>query len=129
VRRTALQRRFVLKASVAERNILEDYFPIATGNSIAETNMHQEYIYARLPANRVEEEEATDAVLPGELYAILDGRDVLGTSPLEYEVVMGRGSRWAGVPEAYLCRVVEKYERRVLRWSEKREEGRTHVVA
>jgi len=122
-----LQRGFVLKGSVAERNILEDYFPIATGNST--NNVHQEYIYARLAANRVEEEEATDAVLPGELYAILDGRDVLGTSPLEYEVVMGRGSRWAGVPEGYLCRVVEKYERRVLRWSEKREDERTHVVA
>jgi len=109
----------------AERNILEDYFPLAIGNSISEDNMvHDVPSYPKLPSNDLNHGDAEDAVLPGQSYTIFSALDVLGTLPEEYELVVSRASRWAGVPEEYLSSVVEKFERRVVRWweGEKRRE-------
>lgn len=100
---------------LAERDILEDYFPIETSDLICE-DLATVSSYPRLSANHVSEE---NAVLPGQAYTIFKARDVLGTLPEEYELVVGRASRWAGVPEGYLCRVVERFERRIMRWWER----------
>jgi len=111
----------------AERNLLDDYFPIAAGAATENNNRHEEVpSYHEVTAMRLNEDDAEKAVLPGESYTIFDARDVLGTQPEEYEIVVRRASGWAGVEEEYMCRVVEKYERRVVRWWER--EKRTHVV-
>lgn len=66
-----------------------------------------------------------DAILSGESYTIFNARDVFGTLPEEYELVISRAARWAGVPGEYLSGVIEKFERRVVRWwdGEKRRLG------
>jgi len=55
---------------------------------------------------------------PGERYRIYNSRDLFGTLPGDYEVVMERGSRWVGVSVDFLGGVVETYERRLVRWWE-----------
>ena len=54
--------------------------------------------------------------LPGELYTLYSPRDAIGYLPEKYQVVVNRAARWVGVSEGYLSRVIEKYERRVIRW-------------
>lgn len=53
---------------------------------------------------------------PGEFYTIYHSVDVFGTSAEEYEKVVSRAARCVAVTENFINRVVEKYERRVLRW-------------
>lgn len=55
-------------------------------------------------------------MLPGQPYTIFNARDVLGTLPEEYELIVSRAALWAGVPEQYLFSVIERFERRVVRW-------------
>lgn len=63
-------------------------------------------------------DEDEEGLRPGEGYRIYHSRDVMGTLPEDYEMVLARGARWTGVEEEYLGGVVEKYERRVIRWFE-----------
>jgi len=106
----------------AERNLLEDYFPITTGNSTSEENMAAALqdvpSHPKLPSNGLNKDDAEDAVYPGQSYTIFSALDLLGTLPEEYELVVSRASRWAGVPGQYLSSVVENFERRVVRWWE-----------
>lgn len=60
--------------------------------------------------------EAGSHWLPGEYYTVYNPRDGIGYLPKRYQVVVNRAARWVGVPEGYLSRVIEKYERRVIRW-------------
>ncbi|TRM67736.1 hypothetical protein BD626DRAFT_479667 [Schizophyllum amplum] len=53
---------------------------------------------------------------PGEQYPVYNARDVLGTLPGPLGLVVARGAQWVGVPETYVGGVVEKYERRFVRW-------------
>jgi RNA polymerase I-specific transcription initiation factor RRN7 len=71
--------------------------------------------YPKLRANRLKADNP-DAMLPGQPYTIFNARDVLGTLPEEYELVVSRAARWAGVPDEYLSSVIERFERRVVRW-------------
>lgn len=60
--------------------------------------------------------EASTELRPGHAYAIYHTQDVLGALPEDYEVVVRRAARWAGVEEEYVCGVVERYEHRLARW-------------
>jgi len=100
------------------RNLLEDYFPIRKGNSTAQKNMttlEDVPTYPKLRANRSKADNP-EAMLPGQPYTIFNAQDVLGTLPEEYELVVSRAARWAGVPDEYLSSVIERFERRVVRW-------------
>jgi RNA polymerase I-specific transcription initiation factor RRN7 len=55
-------------------------------------------------------------MLPGESYTIFNARDILGTLPEEYGLVISRAARWVGVSDEYLSGVIEKFERRVVHW-------------
>lgn len=70
----------------------------------------------KLPGNSLNEDSNEDALLPGELYTLYNPRDAIGYLPENYETVVNRAAMWVAVPEAYLSGVVEKYERRVMRW-------------
>jgi RNA polymerase I-specific transcription initiation factor RRN7 len=101
---------------VAERNLLKDYFPLKTGNSRSQgTTCKDAADFSKLPTNLLKD-DIEDVVLSGESYTIYNARDVLGTLPEEYELVISRAARWVGVPGEYLSGVIEKFERRVVHW-------------
>lgn len=100
-----------------DHQVLANYFPLVGG---------RDPISASVPdAGNKHQHGATlvaaigdydDSLRPGESYMIYNSRDVLGTRPKEMESVVHRGATWVGVDEAYVCGVVEKFERRLLRW-------------
>lgn len=57
-----------------------------------------------------------EVLRPGEEHAVWNSRDVLGTLPEEYRIVLDRGARWVGVEAEYLGGVIEQHERGVVRW-------------
>lgn len=59
------------------------------------------------------------------MYTIYEAKDVLGNIPGDLEIVVDRCARWAGIRCDYLCGVVERYERRLVRWwqDKRRERG------
>lgn len=63
-------------------------------------------------------DDSADALRPGQNYPIYNTQDILGTVPEDLELVVVRAARWAGVDEDYVLGVVERFERRVLRWWE-----------
>ncbi|OBZ70088.1 hypothetical protein A0H81_09999 [Grifola frondosa] len=67
-----------------------------------------------MPANSVDASE--EALHPGQCYVIYNTLDLLGSLPEEYELVISRAARWAGVDDDYVCGVVERFERRLVRW-------------
>lgn len=106
------------KTVLGKDDVLDEHFPIHGGQSCPcsdakdETKRQQ-----RLPATELEtDQKGKRALKPGEEYRIWNARDVLGTLPSEYELVLGRAARWVGVGCEYLGGVVEKYERRIVRW-------------
>lgn len=60
-------------------------------------------------------EDAT-GLLPGQAYAVYNTQDVLGALPGQYETVIARAAQWSGVNENYVASVVERFERRLIRW-------------
>ena len=69
-----------------------------------------------------EEEEEEDSLRPGEKYVIYNTFDALGTLPQQYDAVMKRAAHWCGVDDDYVAGVVERFERRLLRWWARRTE-------
>ncbi|GJE84201.1 hypothetical protein PsYK624_002770 [Phanerochaete sordida] len=67
-----------------------------------------------LPATRLR--EASADLRPGQAYRIYNSHDVLGALPGDCALLLRRAAQWAGVDEHYVAGVVERYERRVLRW-------------
>lgn len=63
-------------------------------------------------------DDSADALRPGQNYPIYNTQDILGTVSEDLELVVARAARWAGVDEDYVLGVVERFERRVLRWWE-----------
>lgn len=61
-----------------------------------------------------------DTLLSGEQYAIYNTQDILGSLPDDLNLVISRAAKWAGVDEVYLSGVVERFERRVVRWWDNR---------
>ncbi|KAF8165266.1 hypothetical protein B0H34DRAFT_648113 [Crassisporium funariophilum] len=63
-------------------------------------------------------EVKAEGLRPGEKYTIWNARDVDGRLAEEYALVVSRGSRVVGVEESYIGGVMEKWERRLVRWWE-----------
>ena len=60
-------------------------------------------------------EESSD-LRPGQAYPIYNSQDILGALPDDYEKLLRRATHWTGVDEHYISSVVERYERRLVRW-------------
>ncbi|GLB33896.1 hypothetical protein LshimejAT787_0107800 [Lyophyllum shimeji] len=102
--------------------VLERFFPVSRRESHGDKT---ETKAARpLRATLAEDEESFEGLRPGEGYRIYRAGDVEGTMAEEYGAVVGRAARWSGVGEAYLCGVVETYERRLVRWWERERRSR-----
>ena len=61
------------------------------------------------------------ALSPGESYKIYHARDILGSVCGEYALVVERAARWCGVEDELIYAVVERFERRLLRWKKKKD--------
>jgi len=102
-----------------ERNLLGDHFPIARRNSVHEAapTIEEAPGYPKCRSNKPHKDDDEKHVMrPGESYTIYNSLDAFGTSAEEYELVVSRAARWVAVTENFLSRVVEKFERRVVRW-------------
>lgn len=53
---------------------------------------------------------------PGSKYKVYHALDMFGTLPAEYQMMLDQGAKWIGVEEGYLSGIVERYERRLIRW-------------
>ncbi|KAH9899892.1 hypothetical protein C8Q73DRAFT_638114 [Cubamyces lactineus] len=111
------------------RNVTTDHFPLSKDTALEPTS--EENVSSELPpqpamnANLVD--DRPDVLRPGQDYRIYNTQDILGTVPEDLEVVVLRAAKWAGVDENYVLGVVERFERRVLRWLEsakRKERGR-----
>ena len=110
----------------AARNITTDQFPLRRGsapssptpedqsNEAPEHHMEEQNDRDQYTANEVH--LGTDILGPGEQYTIHNTQDILGTLPRDMEIVISRAAKWAGVEEGYVAGVVERFERRVVRW-------------
>ncbi|KAI0750704.1 hypothetical protein C8Q80DRAFT_1153541 [Daedaleopsis nitida] len=103
------------------RNATTDHFPLQSASSSAIAGQVGDNV--RTPedpdmrgwsANSVSNTEA--ALKPGEQYAIYNNQDILGSLPDDMELVISKAAKWAGVDTGYVSGVVERFERRVIRW-------------
>lgn len=97
--------------NLEQHKLLTSYFPVGP---------KLDPVGAIMPMKRCDRQLVGTMLTEGELrvgdcYAIYHSRDVLGTIPEELELVLERGSSWAGIEVEYLSAVVEKYERRLLK--------------
>jgi hypothetical protein len=54
---------------------------------------------------------------------------VLGTAFEEYALIVERAARWCGIEDETIYAVVERFERRFLRWKKKKDKlGKDQVV-
>ena len=93
---------------------LAEFFPLEKREDLAAGKPDRRAEARVLHAGRVSHESKDSR--PGEHYPVFNARDVLGTLPQPLGLVVARGARWVGVPEAHVGGVVEKYERRFVRW-------------
>ncbi|KZT12475.1 uncharacterized protein LAESUDRAFT_733156 [Laetiporus sulphureus 93-53] len=64
---------------------------------------------------------------PGQEIRIYKTQDAARPLPEQYETVIKRAAQWTGVPEDYVARLVENFERRLPRWrktTERKEKGK-----
>ena len=118
--------------TAAERGVLSEYFPLPSHTTPASSASPSPPTAPAAPPEpplpAQPPHETSTALRPGQAYAIYNTQDVLGALPADLERVVRRAARWAGVEEEYVCGVVERYERRLVRWwagvrKREREEG------
>lgn len=120
--------RALLKPSGNDRQedtILTNHFALTSehGKSITESHLtsRQRPRFDATPLNYSTGGSEKQKILrPAESYVIYHARDIFGSVPEEMEVVIERGSSWTGVSDDYLGGVIEKFERRMVRWWKER---------
>ncbi|KAI6134931.1 hypothetical protein EV401DRAFT_2085234 [Pisolithus croceorrhizus] len=105
--------------------ILDSYFPLSNENATESHTVIKNVPTAKAGSPMKTEDRKPDDLQPGESYTIYHSGDVLGDVPSELDVIIQRACRWAGVSSDYICSVVERYERRLVRWwqAERQYEG------
>ncbi|KAI0335444.1 hypothetical protein GY45DRAFT_1292672 [Cubamyces sp. BRFM 1775] len=102
------------------RNVTTDHFPLFKDPdpepTLPESVGSELSVQPTMSANSLD--DRPDTLRPGQDYRIYNTQDILGTVPEDLEVVVSRAAKWAGVDEDYVLGVVERFERRVLRWLE-----------
>ncbi len=97
-----------------DEKILTNYFPLGRSH-VSERKRPSRDVTTPRRSHMEQGETDRNVLRPGEEYAVYHANDMFGSVPEEYEVVLKRGSEVAGVPEEYLCGVVESIERRIKR--------------
>ncbi|KIJ20244.1 hypothetical protein PAXINDRAFT_96478 [Paxillus involutus ATCC 200175] len=97
-----------------EHRILDNYFPMTNGET--KVTSHTVDVKDRPFSSTKENDEDSGTLEPGESYTIYHSRDILGELSPELEILIQRCARWVGVDNDFVCGVVERYERRLMRW-------------
>ncbi|KAJ4001064.1 hypothetical protein F5050DRAFT_1561410 [Lentinula boryana] len=100
-----------------QEQMLANYFPLNLDPSNAKNIFTGEYspsVKAPLRRGPPVQGPSNTFMAPGEKHTIFHSRDVFGSVPKEYEMLVRRGSNLVGIPEDYIDGLVEKYERRKL---------------
>ena len=92
-------------------------------SSSEDTSLHATLLAEDEDEDESENEGQKENLRPGEEYAIYNTSDALGTLPPQYDAVIKRAARWCGVQDDYVAGVVERFERRLLRWWARRTAG------
>jgi RNA polymerase I-specific transcription initiation factor RRN7 len=102
---------------------LDEHFPVVvSGRGCDRDQVAAEARQEALPATEMgKNKRGKTGLKPGEEYRIWNARDVLGTLPGEYCLVLERAAGWVGVSCEYLGAVVEKYEKRIVRWDSRKQ--------
>lgn len=109
-----------LPTGIVARNAATDHFPLRSASSsaiagpLADVRTVEDPDMRGWTANSVS--EGVGPLTPGEQYAIYNNQDILGSLPDDMELVISRAAKWAGVDPGYVSGVVERFERRVIRW-------------
>ncbi|OCH94136.1 hypothetical protein OBBRIDRAFT_817467 [Obba rivulosa] len=107
------------------RSAVADFFPLEQGPSLSpESARVHSHVPAPMPPGlpALEMDRDDGDLRPGEQYTIYNTLDVLGVLPEDYGTVVRRAANWAGVDEDYIAGVVERFERRLVRWWDRRRE-------
>ena len=107
----------------------EEFYPIVSSSPwIKEerrARLATQRIHPQLPAQDLAELAPTEGAAiavprPGESHKIYYSHDVLGSVSEEYGLVVERAARWCGVGDQVIYAVVERFERRFMRWKDKK---------
>lgn len=107
--------------SVTENIVLRDFFPLRPHTNCfavrlgdGQSSADADALVEAMTAARLREN--SEGLRPGQAYRIYNTQDILGSLPEQYELIVGRVAKWAGVDEEYVCGIVEKFEKRLARW-------------
>lgn len=99
----------------AEHRVADKYFPLV--NKTADPTRGEQSGPGGRGLSSARENGADGGVPePGDMYTVYDAKDVLGNLSEDLRVITERAARWVGVECDFLCGVVERYERRLMRW-------------
>ncbi|KAF7977443.1 hypothetical protein HWV62_3609 [Athelia sp. TMB] len=105
----------LLRPGKEAQTTLVDYFPLSKESP--DLQMSVEPFPFPLPRVLKEwNEDATPGWRPGQVYTVYNTQDILGSIPDQYAGILCRAARLVGVADDYLNGVIEKYERRLMRW-------------
>lgn len=98
--------------------MVKDYFPVEEQPGVLGRGSREDAAYVShiLPANNAAAKDGVVCLVPGQKQLIFSRHDILGTLPPEFQLVADRAAQWVGVETDDLCAVVERMERRALRW-------------
>ncbi|TFK55944.1 hypothetical protein OE88DRAFT_1621636 [Heliocybe sulcata] len=110
---------FCERALLGKSDIPGEYFPIREGDSGHENSaapIRESTSRRNVPPTALHQVSDTGDLRPGEAFKIFSARDVFGALPGEYQLVVDKAAGWVGVSEECMCAVVERLERRLIRW-------------
>ncbi|CDO75565.1 hypothetical protein BN946_scf184858.g5 [Trametes cinnabarina] len=114
-------------------NVTTNYFPLSEERRLSPVLLaHDKDEPSAEPVmSAVPFDDRPDGLKPGQDYHIYNAQDILGTVPKDLELVVACAAQWSGVDRDYVLGVVERFERRVLRWLEsvKRKERSERAAA
>lgn len=107
--------------SPSENQVLDEFFPLprlpsSTDPLVGEASQRTQANNAPKAMSATRLREGSSDLRPGQSFLIYNSQDILGALPADLEKIIQRASKWTGVDENYLCGVVERYERRLVRW-------------
>lgn len=105
-----------MKAADADAAILATYFPLnehAYNEGDAGVTREEDEVVREMEAASADE---TSVLIPGAVVSMYRGVDVTGLMPADYDVVLSAAATWSGFAAADVAVVVERYERRLVRW-------------
>lgn len=107
----------------SEHRVIDNYFPLANGTAYLMQDERPGLRGRGLPPTKKNDGDM-DILEPGEMYTIYDAKDVLGNLSGDLKMIVEKSARWVGIDCDFVCGLVERYERRLVRWWNDRRHGR-----